>query len=144
MKKTILVLGLLASLVMLVGCAKSAEDEYDDFDYDSYVASGDFTITEKYGICPDQQWAKNNNYSKDNNGKYYYYMYILTATTKEEYKDYEYIHCRQSNGKIKNIYRKPCKNKILKMLDDGKFSTDENVNKNLNIKTLILNSEPDK
>ena len=64
MKKSILVLGLLASLVMLVGCAKSTDDAYDDFDYDSYVASGDFTITEESGICPDQQWAKNNNYPK--------------------------------------------------------------------------------
>ena len=134
MKKIILMLVVLTSLVLVMGCKK-----------DTWIPSGDFTLREDvnhvYG-----SWFEENGYSKGADGLYITYNYMLTDTKKAECKgcvnNHIYYHLDNNSG-IGNTFRYPCKTIILKKLDEGDFTiSTANMGKTVDnyIKVIYLNN----
>ena len=135
MKKNLLMLGLLAVLGLFVSCKSGTDDSSE------YIGSGAFTIQERSYVFDDQEYAASNGYPKGDDGKYYYYQYYLIETTKadlSECVDYDIFYKTETG--VGNMYKSSCKGKILKMLDEGKYS--KYTNNWLNYTPLLLDSYP--
>lgn len=133
MKKTLLMLGALAALLMFAGCSNGSKDSSDE----------PYTIKEEIGYMYDQSQGPGSGFPQNSEGKYFGYMYYLTATTNSTYKDCigKDIFYKVGESGCGNLYHKQCKEKVLKMLEDGKF--EEFSPDWLGYKTIIIAKEPE-
>ena len=134
MKKTLMLLGALAVLLMFAGCSNGSKNSSDEYSY---------TITEQTGLLYDQSKGPDSGFPQNSEGKYYGWMYYLESTTNTEYTDCigRDIFYKVGENGCGNLYHKQCKEKVLKMLKDGKF--EEFAPDWLNYKTIILTKEPE-
>ncbi len=124
MKKSILVLGLLACLVMLVGCAKEPDS---------------FIISESCYFVPDASKG-DRIWLKDSNGKEIYYSYDLKEA-KGKYKKYEgsYIRYKINDiGGYSSWFYNKCQSRIEEMINEGNYTE----RTDFGSKFIILNSYP--
>ena len=92
MKKKILMLVVLASLVLIMSCKK-----------EPWTPSGNFTLKEFVAnLNLSDPWFEENGFSKNSDGLYISYSYRLIETSREDCKE--------------------CVDKILKKLDEGDFT----------------------
>ncbi|MBO4857570.1 MAG: hypothetical protein J5527_03550 [Treponema sp.] len=128
MKKSILVLGVLVSLVMLVGCAKEPDS---------------FVVTEKYDLVSTSGANVKSIWPKNSNGEDIYYYYKLTDAKGKykKYNGYEIFYNHRPymySPKIANMFHSQCLSIVEEMISDNKF-TIKNFNGN-NI--IVLNYHP--
>ena len=123
MKKSILVLGVLASLVMLIGCAKEP---------DSFVVKENLFFVAREGLTGTGiVWPK------DSDGNEIYYCYVLKEA-KGKYKKYEGCRIGYINSKYGFRFLTKCLSRIEEMISEDNFT----VTGYGNDKYIMLNSYP--
>ena len=124
MKKSILVLVVLASLVMLVGCAKEPDS---------------FVVSESVYFVTDANKG-NKAWPKDSKGNEVYYFYTL-SDAKGSYKKYkgDYIGYKNGyNGGWGAMFITQCLSRVEEMISEGNFSEFKDGDYNC----IVLNSYP--
>ena len=129
MKKSIFVLGLLACLVMLVGCAKEP---------DSFVVGETCKLVSASGAN-----VKKGIWPKNSNGEDVFYSYRLTDAKGKykNYKGYEIFYAHRPymySPRIGNMFHSQCLSKIEEMISENKFTIDKFDSNNI----IILNYHP--
>lgn len=137
MKKLFMILGTLAVLAVFAGCSNPASNSGKDY--------GTFTVKEVERVASEsqQQWAQEHNCSKNDEGKYVFYQYFLQETSNEDFKKYSNkdIFYSSGNNSVGNMYYAKCKDKIEKMLSEGKVLSDDKKLDWLK-NNIVLNSYP--
>lgn len=128
MKKSILVWGVLALLVMLVGCAKEP---------DSFVVKERCQPVSTTGVKGKNVWPKNGD------GEDIYFSYILTDANGKykKYKRYEifYRHLPYMyTERCANMFHASCLNEVEEMISEDKFTISNIDTKNI----ILLNYHP--
>ncbi len=135
MKKLFVLLGSFAVIILLASCANAGTAG----DY------GTFTVREWTENVPNDKidWAVEHGCEKNDDDEYVYHKYYLTDASNSEYKKYinRDIFYKNENGSSGNMYYTSCKDKVIKMLEEGNFTELKNQSW-LGYDTLILNSYP--
>ena len=121
MKKLFMILGTLAVLSVFAGCSNPASNSGTDY--------GTFTVKEVECVASEsqQQWVQKHNCSKNDEGKYVFYQYFLQETSNEDFKKYinKNIFYSEGANSVGNMYYAKCKDKIKKMISEGKVLGDD-------------------
>jgi hypothetical protein len=135
MKKLFVLLGSLAVIILLASCANAGTAG----DY------GTFTVRDWTEKVPNDKIdrAVEHGCEKNDDDEYVYHKYYLTDASNSEYKKYinRDIFYKNENGSSGNMYYTSCKDKVIKMLEEGSFTELKNQSW-LGYDTLILNSYP--